>query len=94
MSVRIRYSDEALLRMRERRITADEVESVMAAGETLRDYLDDRPHPSRLVLAWVAQRPLHVVYAVNAAEQEHIVITVYQPDPARWSPDFRTRVRR
>jgi hypothetical protein len=40
MSMRIRYSDEALLRMRERQITA------------------------------------------------------YQPDLARWSPDFRTRVRR
>jgi hypothetical protein len=39
------------------------------------------------------QRPLHVVAAYNDADGETIVITVYEPDPALWSDDFRRRLQ-
>jgi hypothetical protein len=32
-----------------------------------------------------------VVVADNKSEDEFIVITVYEPDPALWSEDFRRR---
>ncbi len=42
-----------------------------------------------LTLAWA--HPLHVVVIVDDVHQEDRVVTVYEPEPARWSPDFRTR---
>lgn len=42
-----------------------------------------------LTVAW--KRPLHMVVIVDAVRQENRVLTVYEPDPARWSPDFRRR---
>lgn len=89
--MRLTFTDEAILRMRERRITKREVEVVILNGETLREYPDDRPYPSRLVLGSVDGRPLHVVYAINAEGQERIVITTYQPDPSLWDAEFKKR---
>ncbi len=42
-----------------------------------------------LTLAW--QRPLHAVVIVDEVHQEDRVVTVYEPEPARWSADFRRR---
>jgi len=42
-----------------------------------------------LTLAW--KRPLHVVVIVDEVHQEDRVVTVYEPEPERWSTDFRTR---
>ncbi len=42
-----------------------------------------------LTLAWT--RPLHVVVIVDEVHEEDRVVTVYEPEPARWSPDFRRR---
>ena len=42
-----------------------------------------------LVLGWVGDRPVHVVAA--SAPAERIVITVYEPDLARWEPGFKKR---
>jgi hypothetical protein len=42
-----------------------------------------------ITLAW--RRPLHVVVIVDEVHQEDRVVTVYEPDPARWSPDWRRR---
>ena len=47
------------------------------------------PYPSTLVLGWVGDRPVHVVAA--SAPAEKIVITVYEPDLARWEPGFKKR---
>lgn len=44
-----------------------------------------------LVLAVGWQRPLHVVVIVDEMHQEDRVVTVYEPEPERWSADFRTR---
>ncbi len=59
--------------------------------QVVEDYPDDKPYPSRLLLGWREGRPLHVVVAENAPGNEWIVITVYEPDPARWEADFTRR---
>ena len=53
--------------------------------------MNDTPYPSRLVLGWHGARPLHVVVAdnINIEDQEKIVVTVYEPDPGEWEPDFK-----
>ena len=71
----------------------NEVQAVLGSGETITDYPGDTPYPSRLVLGWAGRRPLHVVAAYNAVDDETIVVTVYEPDPAEWNPDFRRKAR-
>jgi hypothetical protein len=74
-----------------RAIQADDVDGILASGEVVEDYPDDKPYPSRLLLGWTGKRPLHVVAAHNASENEEIVITVYEPDPSQWDSEFRRR---
>lgn len=42
-----------------------------------------------LTLGW--RRPLHLVVIVDEVHQEDRVVTVYEPELARWSTDFRRR---
>ena len=77
--------------MFKRRIGEEAVRQVLKIGETIERYPDDEPYPSRLVLGWYNGRAVHVVVADNQEAGEQIVITVYEPDPERWQPDFRRR---
>ncbi len=81
----------ALQRMFQRGVSAEDVHHVLENGETIEDYPDDAPYPSRLMLGHAAGRPLHVVAAENAEEGEIIVITAYEPNLSLWSADFRRR---
>jgi hypothetical protein len=62
---------------------------VIAEEQEIESYPDDKPYASRLMLGWANGRPIHVVAA--KAEHEIIVITVYEPDAARWEPGFERR---
>jgi hypothetical protein len=77
--------------MFERRIAEEDVRKVLAEGEEIAAYPDDKPYPSRLLLGWSGRRPLHVVAAYNAEDDETIVVTVYEPDPALWQDGLRRR---
>jgi len=77
--------------MFQRKITGEDVRGVPANGEVIEDYPNDTPYPSRLLLGWTGTRPLHVVAADNAVGNEIIIVTAYEPDPLRWSADWKTR---
>jgi hypothetical protein len=77
--------------MFKRRIGAGEVHIVVETGEVIASYPDDTPYPSRLMPGWSGSRPLHVVVADNAADNEPVVIAVYEPDPPLWDETFRRR---
>ncbi len=47
--------------------------------------------PARLVLGWCRLGALHVAVRDNIEADETIIETAYQPDPAMWEPDFKTR---
>ena len=89
----LRITAHAAIRMAERMIDSEEVILVLLTGEVIESYPQDRLLPSRLQLAWVAGRPLHVVSAPDG--ERVIIITVYDPTeyPAQWSPDFRRRIQ-
>ena len=91
--MKITFRAHAVRRMFERAVSTDEVRAVLATGETIADYPDDTPYPSRLVLGWRGGRPLHVVAAYNATDDETIAVTVYEPVTADWEPDFRRKKR-
>jgi uncharacterized protein DUF4258 len=88
---RLVFRVHAIQRMYQRNISEHEVRHAIDTGETVEDYPDDTPYPSRLVLGWSGQRPIHVVVADNVDEQENVVITAYEPDPTDWEPDFKRR---
>jgi hypothetical protein len=90
-SRRIIFRIHAIERMFERRISEEQVQRVLQNGEMIEDYSDEMPHPSGLMLGKHGKRPLHVVTAENASEDESIVITVYEPDPSQWKSNFRER---
>jgi hypothetical protein len=85
------FRRHAVERMAERNISRADVEAIVETGEVIRAYPDDTPYPSRLMLGWRAQRPLHVVAADNDSTSETYIITVYEPDPDVWDEDFRSK---
>ena len=91
MAAKLIFRVHAIQRMFERQISAEDVRHVLEVGETIENYLDGTPYPSRLVLGWSGSRPIHVVVADNVDGDELIVITVYEPDPGQWEADFKRR---
>ena len=88
---RLVFRVHALRRMFQRQIGVEDVRRVLTTGETIEDYPEDTPYPSRLMLGWCGTRPLHVVAADNTDADETIVITVYEPDAAQWESNFKRR---
>jgi len=82
----------ALERVFERRITVEDVRSVVTDGEMIQNYPEDKPYPSRLVLGWRGNRPLHVVVAEDSEAGILIVVTAYEPDPIQWDSGFKRKV--
>ena len=60
-------------------------------GETVEEGAGEGPYSGRVVLGWVEGRPVHVVVAENETGNETIVVTVYEPDPGRWTDGFTRR---
>jgi len=90
MSNKLIFRKHALQRMFQRSIRVEDVHAVLSGGKSIIDYPDDTPYPSRLMLGWCGERPIHVV-AADTPESETIIITVYEPDPALWEPGFERK---
>ncbi len=91
---RIVFSGHALWGLVRRGIPIRNVRAVLAHGEVIAEYADDRPLPSRLLLGLVDGRPIHVVIAYDDRTQTCIIVTAYRPDAGLWNDDFRTRSER
>ncbi len=84
------YSLHALDQSLQRRISVLEVEEAIAAGEVIENYPSDKYGPSCLIFGRTAAgRPLHI-HCTTPDRYPVKVITLYQPDPVRWT-DFRVR---
>ena len=85
-----RHAIERLVLHRAGRVDA---ETALAMCEIIEVYPDaHRPSPDCLVLAWLrVSEPLHAVIAVDQLNSRIFAVTVYRPDPARWSDDWKRR---
>jgi hypothetical protein len=81
----------AVQRMFEREVSVKKVARALQAGEVIEDYSSEMPEPSRLVLGFQGKRPFHIVTSENPDMNETTIITVYIPDPQKWTKDFRNR---
>lgn len=85
------FSGHVFRRMAERGFSPDVIKSVIENGDVIKEYPDDTPYSSRLILGYDGMRPVHVVSAYNPADDTEYVITVYEPDAERWTDDFTER---
>lgn len=85
------YSGHAVRRMFERALNKDTVKAVIRGGEVIAEYPEDTPYPSYLMLGFDHEAAIHVVASKDGETDNCYVITVYEPDPALWESDFRTR---
>jgi hypothetical protein len=77
--------------MFERSIPPEAVVLIIREGEIIASYPDDQPFPSVLILGFERDDPPHLVAARDPANGICFVITIYRPDSALWSEDFKTR---
>ena len=77
------------LRLEQRNITEDDIESALNNGEIIEQYPDDYPWPSCLILGYSNNHPLHICMGSNGDAAK--LITAYWPDPKKWSADFKQR---
>jgi hypothetical protein len=67
------------------KISEAEVREAMLTGQVIKEYPDDKPYPSILVLGFTGnRRPIHVVAAHDQDEDRAVVVTAYEPDPELW----------
>ena len=87
---KIALTKHARERLAEREITIDDIVNGIDTGEVIKQYEDDKPLPSCLVLGLsVNNKYIHIV--VSNDEEYIYIITAYYPDPQLWSEDFKTR---
>jgi hypothetical protein len=87
------FSDHCISQMFKRRISLDEVKYILTSGEIIKDYTDDKPYPSFLLLGFVSNRPLHLLVAKDEGTDNCIMVTVYEPDKNVWRNDFKTKIQ-
>lgn len=87
----LHYSRHAFERMFQRGIDPDAVAGVVANGEVIADYPDDKPYPSALLLSFHGDQPVHAVVAHDPVTGDCHLVTIYRPDPAIWDKTFRKR---
>ena len=88
----VRVSSHALVEAEADGLMLNEIEAATFAGECIEDYPDDPRGPSCLVLGHRADgSAVHHLWGFDEPAEQAILITVYLPDPQRWSEDFRRR---
>jgi hypothetical protein len=69
-----------------------EIEEAAAGGEITEDYPDHHYGPAALVFGRTAEgKVLHLLCSLRSIVD---LITVYEPDPAEWEADLKTRRRK
>ncbi len=86
----IAITEHARLRLIERGISVSDIIRCIDTGEIIKQYEDDKPFPSCLILgAAIDGKYIHVV-ASHDSEWIYL-ITAYHPDTNVWEADFKTR---
>lgn len=90
---KIAVTKHARNRLIERNITMDDIVNAVSTGEIIKQYEDDKPLPSCLILGYSEKnKKMHVVVSID--EEYMYLITAYYPDPLQWNADFKTRKER
>lgn len=88
---RIFWSGHIIKRMAIRGIKIKDVIECVNNGEFIEEYKEDFPYPSCLILGFVNDKGLHVVWGIG--EKQVWMITAYYPSLEEWENDLKTRRR-
>jgi len=84
------FTQHVIERCKQRGISPQQVKTSIDTGEIIKQYPDDKPYPSCLILGYPSVgKPLHVVVGANGETAK--IITAYFPDPNIWESDMKTR---
>ena len=87
---RIALTKHAKIRLSEREITMDDILYAVRNGEIIRQYEDDTPLPSCLVLGYdLKKKPVHMVLSKD--DNFIYLITAYRPDASEWDESFKIK---
>ena len=87
---KIRWTNNAIIRLFQRNITQEDIQSAILNGEIIEEYENDYPYASCLVYGInIENKVLHIVCGMN--ESELWIITAYYPDNVSWENDLKTR---
>ncbi|MCD8391005.1 MAG: DUF4258 domain-containing protein [Firmicutes bacterium] len=88
------FREHMLDMMAERNISHSEISQTVQHGEIIEKYPDDKPFPSCLVIGFtIGERPIHIVCSVDTESERLYMITTYEPDKAKWTHNFKERIR-
>ena len=79
-------------RLKERDISIDDIKYAIQSGEIIRQYEDDKPSPSCLILG-VAESNIRIHVVASMDADVLYIITAYYPDSDEWESDLKTRRR-
>ncbi len=83
-------TEHARIRLYERNISIDDIVNGINTGEIIKQYEDDKPLSSCLVLGFsVESEYIHIVLSCDI--DFIYLITAYFPDTDMWENDFKTR---
>ena len=83
---KVRITDHAYEEANADRLKFDEVYFSTLNGVVIEEYLDDSPYPSVLIFGQTfGGDPVHSVWAYSKKKHWTVLITVYRPDPTRWT---------
>jgi len=85
---RIRWSEHCLERMRIRKIPVQRVLDCIKNGEIIKEYPEDKPHPSCLIYDNNGLDVVHIV--VGVSDIFVYMITAYRPDLNIFNDDLKT----
>ena len=89
---KIAVTEHAQQRLEERKIGLSDVMKVIAEGEIIKQYEEDKPLSSCLILGMsINNKYLHVV--VSTDDEYIYLITAYYPSLDQWEEDYKTRKR-
>ena len=86
----IAITKHAKNRLHERDITVEDIKAAIQTGDTIKQYENDKPFPSCLLLGKTVQN--EYIHVVASTDNGYLyIITAYYPDETEWESDFKTR---
>ena len=86
----VEYSNHSVFKLIEREISVDDVEAILETGEVIKEYLNDKPYPSFLILGFIKGKPIHIVTAYY--KKTCIIITAYWVDKTKWDDNYKNKI--
>ncbi|MCC8081377.1 MAG: DUF4258 domain-containing protein [Clostridiales bacterium] len=87
---KIAVTRHAKERLEERKIRIIDIINGIQTGKIIKQYEDDKPLPSCLVLGYTSDNAfIHIV--VSKDDYYIYLITAYYPDPAKWKDGYSVR---